>query len=65
MTSIGPFLLPEAPTADLHLCGSRWDYGPPPSALRPCAPDAGAVKATDGAASACPSMQCITRYAVS
>ena len=48
MTGIGPLLLPEAPTADLRLCGSRGDSGPPPSALRPCAPDAGAVKATDG-----------------
>ena len=43
-----PLLLPESPPADQHIRASRRKFGPPPSAVRPCAPDFGAVKATDG-----------------
>ena len=32
-----PILLFEAYAADLRLCASRRDLGPPPSAIRPCA----------------------------
>jgi hypothetical protein len=41
-------LLSESPPADQRICAPRLDCGPPPSAMRPCAPDFGAVKATDG-----------------
>jgi hypothetical protein len=34
-----PLAPPESPPADQHLCVSRPDCGPPPSAMRPCAPD--------------------------
>jgi hypothetical protein len=43
-----PIFLFEAYAADLPLCASRRDLGRPPSAMRPWAPDFGAVKATDG-----------------
>jgi hypothetical protein len=43
-----PLLLFESPTADQHLCISRFDFGLPPSAMRPWTPDFGAVKSTDG-----------------
>jgi hypothetical protein len=36
-----PSLLPESPAADLRLCVSRRDFGPPPSAMRPWAPGSG------------------------
>jgi hypothetical protein len=39
---------PESPSADQRIRRLRRVPGPPPSAMRPCAPDFGAVKATDG-----------------
>jgi hypothetical protein len=41
-------LLSESPPADQNICASRRDFGPPPSAMRPWAPDSAAVRATDG-----------------
>ena len=43
-----PPLLPESPAADQGIRASRRDSGPPPSAMRPCAPGSGAVRRTDG-----------------
>ena len=47
-----PSLLAEADAADQRIRASRCDSGPPPSAMRPCEPGSGAVKATDGGAEA-------------
>jgi hypothetical protein len=43
-----PSLLFEAYAANLRLCVSRRDLGPPPSAMRPWAPGSGAAGRTDG-----------------
>jgi hypothetical protein len=40
-------LLSRTYTADLRLCGSRPNAGPPPSAIRPCISASGAVGPTD------------------
>ena len=39
---------PEPYATDLRLCVPRCDFGPQPSAMRPCAPGSGAVESTDG-----------------
>jgi hypothetical protein len=43
---------PELPPADQHERASRRDSGLPPSAMRPWAPDPGAVRPTDGSGTA-------------
>jgi hypothetical protein len=43
-----PLAPPESLTPDQRLCVSRQDCGPPPSAVRPCAPGLGARPRTDG-----------------
>jgi len=43
-----PSLLAEAYAPDQRVLRSRWDFGPPPSAMRPCVPGPGAVERTDG-----------------